>query len=210
MNLSNNSEPHIVVIDRNCLFRNKLIFLLQKEAKMPYEKISTFSTICEAHACIAGNFDLLLLEDSLLNEPQQLASFMSFISSSSHVKIVFFTENSSEAMIPKDMIAKDLINPTFDWKVSSKTIDKTTFLQLIDKISGRNMAVNVDDRLSLLTPRENEILNCLVLGQSNKEIARALVISESTVKVHVQNILKKFDVTSRVEAAVYAVRYQLA
>lgn len=205
MNLSNNSEPHIVVIDRNCLFRNKLIFLLQKEAKMPYEKISTFSTICEAHDSKAGNFDLLLLEDSLLNEPQQLALFMPFIRCSSHAKIVFFTENSREAVI-----SKDLITPAFDWKISSKTIDKTTFLQLIDKISGRNIEVNVDDRLSLLTPRENEILNCLVLGQSNKEIARALVISESTVKVHVQNILKKFDVTSRVEAAVYAVRYQLA
>lgn len=58
-----------------------------------------------------------------------------------------------------------------------------------------------------LSPREREILGCLARGESNKEIARALDLAESTVKIHVQNIFKKLNLSSRVQAAVYAVEH---
>ena len=50
---------------------------------------------------------------------------------------------------------------------------------------------------------------CLARGQSNKEIARQLDVAESTVKIHVQNILKKLKLSSRVQIAVYAVEREL-
>ncbi len=56
----------------------------------------------------------------------------------------------------------------------------------------------------LLTPREEDVLGQIALGASNKEIARTLDIAETTVKIHVQHILRKLDLTSRVQAAVYA------
>jgi two-component system nitrate/nitrite response regulator NarL len=61
-----------------------------------------------------------------------------------------------------------------------------------------------------LSPREREILGCLAKGASNKEIARALDVAESTVKIHVQHILRKLGLSSRVQAAVYAVEAGLA
>jgi len=60
-----------------------------------------------------------------------------------------------------------------------------------------------------LTERETAILKCLAAGKSNKLIARELDIMESTVKVHVRNLLKKLKFRSRVEAAVWAVANQL-
>jgi two-component system nitrate/nitrite response regulator NarL len=63
--------------------------------------------------------------------------------------------------------------------------------------------------LDKLTPREREILACLARGESNKLIARVLDLAESTVKIHVQNILKKLDLSSRVQAAVFAVEHGL-
>lgn len=60
------------------------------------------------------------------------------------------------------------------------------------------------DRISL---REREILILLARGASNKEMARDLKLAESTVKIHVQNILRKLNLTSRVQAAVYAVQH---
>ncbi len=61
-----------------------------------------------------------------------------------------------------------------------------------------------------LTERETAILKCLASGMSNKLIARELDIMDSTVKVHIRNLLKKLKFRSRVEAAVWAVANHLA
>jgi two-component system nitrate/nitrite response regulator NarL len=60
------------------------------------------------------------------------------------------------------------------------------------------------DPLAQLSAREQQVLQQIALGASNKEIARALSIAETTVKIHVQHILRKLDLTSRVQAAVFA------
>ena len=60
-------------------------------------------------------------------------------------------------------------------------------------------------RIVPVNPREKEILVCLARGESNKSIARTLCVAESTVKIHVQGILRKLNLVSRVQAAVYAV-----
>ena len=61
-----------------------------------------------------------------------------------------------------------------------------------------------------LTDREHEILLHIAEGRSNKLIARALDITEGTVKVHVKHLLKKLNLRSRVEAAVWAVKTGIA
>lgn len=58
--------------------------------------------------------------------------------------------------------------------------------------------------LESLTPREMDILRAITAGASNKEIARQFGIAETTVKIHVQHILRKLDVSTRVHAAVMA------
>jgi len=58
--------------------------------------------------------------------------------------------------------------------------------------------------LDSLSPREREILRGIAQGASNKEIGRDLGIAETTVKIHVQHVLRKLDVSTRVHAAVIA------
>jgi NarL family two-component system response regulator LiaR len=60
-----------------------------------------------------------------------------------------------------------------------------------------------------LTPREREVLALLVKGHTNREIAQQLSVSRSTVKIHVSNILKKIDVSSRKEAIALAIEHKL-
>ena len=60
------------------------------------------------------------------------------------------------------------------------------------------------DPIDSLSPRERQILGHIARGASNKEIGRALDIAETTVKIHVQHILRKLGFASRVQAAVYA------
>ncbi|MDD2833949.1 MAG: response regulator transcription factor [Methylotenera sp.] len=68
---------------------------------------------------------------------------------------------------------------------------------------------NTDVSPAKLSPRELEVILLLARGAGNKEIARVLDLSESTVKIHVQGILRKLNLSSRVQAAVYAIEHGL-
>jgi len=63
--------------------------------------------------------------------------------------------------------------------------------------------------IDTLSPRELEIVRLIARGASNKEIGRDLGIAETTVKIHVQHVLRKLDLSSRVQAAVYASEHGL-
>ena len=81
--------------------------------------------------------------------------------------------------------------------------------KLVAQMYGGAQAAPVSE-IDKLTPRERDILACLALGESNKFIARKLDLAESTVKIHVQNVLKKLKLSSRVQAAVSAVEHRMA
>ncbi len=83
-------------------------------------------------------------------------------------------------------------------------------VQLSPKAAARLMReVRTPDNPETLTDRETEVLRLLAMGQANKEIAQTLSIGEKTVKTHVSNVLAKLSVSSRTQAALYAVRIGL-
>jgi DNA-binding NarL/FixJ family response regulator len=83
-------------------------------------------------------------------------------------------------------------------------------VQLSPQVAERLMReVPVPESPETLTRRETEVLRLLARGRSNKEIAVDLSIAEKTVKTHVSNILGKLGVSSRTQAALYAIRIGL-
>lgn len=93
---------------------------------------------------------------------------------------------------------QSLISPS----MASKLLDE--FAAMIKKEEEKQQAP-----APRLTPREMEVLQHVAKGMNNREIAKALYISENTVKNHVRNILEKLHLHSRMEAVVYAVRENL-
>ncbi|OIQ69793.1 transcriptional regulatory protein DegU [mine drainage metagenome] len=71
------------------------------------------------------------------------------------------------------------------------------------------LAKGADPGVACLSPRELDVLRGIARGASNKEIAREHGIAETTVKIHVQHLLRKLNVSSRVHAAVIATEYGL-
>ncbi|OIU73283.1 response regulator [Rossellomorea aquimaris] len=65
-------------------------------------------------------------------------------------------------------------------------------------------------KIHALTKREKDVLAELTKGKSNKEIASSLFITEKTVKTHISNIFSKLEVSDRTQAALYAVKHNLA
>lgn len=83
-------------------------------------------------------------------------------------------------------------------------------VQLTPRAAARLMqVVSTPESPEALTERETEVLRLLAQGQSNKQIAQRLHITEKTVKTHVSNILSKLGVQSRTQATLYAVRIGL-
>ena len=78
--------------------------------------------------------------------------------------------------------------------------------KLVDALQGNDANGAANEPLSQLSPREREVLEQIARGASNKEIARTLDIAETTVKIHVQHILRKLGLASRVQAALYLER----
>jgi NarL family two-component system response regulator LiaR len=73
----------------------------------------------------------------------------------------------------------------------------------------RELRQGSDDPLARLTPRETDVLKAIAQGRSNREIARALALSEETVKSHVSSILAKLGLGDRTQAAIFALQRHL-
>ncbi|MDT3736097.1 MAG: response regulator [Denitratisoma sp.] len=111
----------------------------------------------------------------------------------------------------KDMEPDDVVDAIQRAVRGETVVAPAMTLKLVNLLQGggsKNAAR--ENLLAQLTAREREILDHLAQGQSNKAIARALDISHDTVKLHVRHILSKLNLTSRVEAAVFAIEQKMA
>jgi len=113
----------------------------------------------------------------------------------------------SDGYILKDNDPEDILRMICDAMQGQTAISPELTNLLAAALREENMAEGRSH--ANLTERETAILKCLAAGMSNKLIARELDIMESTVKVHIRNLLKKLKFRSRVEAAVWAVANQV-
>lgn len=107
----------------------------------------------------------------------------------------------------KDMEPDELVDAVRRALRGETVVAPAMTLKLIDLLHPKRAAAAREDLLAELTPREREILQHLAQGMTNKAIARALDISHETVKLHVRRVLAKLKLSSRVEAAVFAVEH---
>jgi len=111
----------------------------------------------------------------------------------------------------KDIEPDDLV-PALEAALQGDNVVANEMVGTLARIVGGKSGAEMDTQrpatpLSELTPRELEILERIADGLSNKMIARALSITDGTVKLHVKAILRKLGMRSRVEAAVAAVTH---
>lgn len=124
---------------------------------------------------------------------------------------------SADRTSPADVVAGLLVGAD-DYAAESMDADEfvARVRRLVDRTRGtgngsRSRSATVDfRRMSALTERERQVLTLIAEGQSQKQVATSLGISVKTVGAHVQNLLQKLGVHSRVEAVALAVRANAA
>jgi two-component system, NarL family, nitrate/nitrite response regulator NarL len=107
----------------------------------------------------------------------------------------------------KDMEPQQVVDAVHRAMRGETVVAPAMTLKLVDLLHPKRGAAARAGLLASLTAREREILGHLAQGMSNKAIARSLDISHETVKLHVRRILAKLKLSSRVEAAVFAVEH---
>ncbi|WP_416138474.1 two-component system response regulator NarL [Halomonas sp. HK25] len=119
--------------------------------------------------------------------------------------VVAALQGGADGYLLKDMDPDEMIRQLRQASLGRMVISESLTALLAGALrSQRSLPATPD--IHSLTQREREILRELAGGLSNKMIARKLDITEGTVKVHVKHLLKKLNLRSRVEAAVWAVQ----
>ena len=213
-----NPKISIILIDDHTLFRSGIKALLARQAdcEVVGEAADGLSGVklVEQHK---PDVVLLDLDMPVMNGREALAQILS---SQPQQTVVMLTvsedsEDLTECMrlgargfllknINADFLVDAIKKAANGDNVFSPEMTARLVLSLIQPQAAAPTSV-----LDSLTPRELEILGHLAAGHSNKIIARKLDLAESTIKVHVQNILRKLELSSRVQAAVFAVQHKV-
>jgi two-component system, NarL family, response regulator LiaR len=107
----------------------------------------------------------------------------------------------------KDSGPEELVQAIHQVYLGQSSLHPTIARKLLQEISHSSGRPTIPDPL---TDREIEVLKLVAKGESNRQIADNMVISEATVRTHVSNILGKLHLASRTEAALYALREGIA
>jgi two-component system nitrate/nitrite response regulator NarL len=209
---SGDKRIRVVVVDDHTLFRGGIIALLAREPD--FEVVGEAADGAEGIKTVARHKpDVVLLD---LNMPgiSGIEAMKAILAESPATQVVMLTVSEH---------ADDLMTALRSGAVGYllKNIDSDFLVDSIRRAAGGDSVMSPEMTGKLvreirgpassappaLSPREREILAFLARGASNKEIARDLAVAENTVKIHVQHILRKLELTSRVQAAVWAVEH---
>ena len=215
-----NTEPQIriVLIDDHTLFRSGIKALLARQ--------EDFEVIGEASDGLSGvklveqqqpDVVLLDLDMPVMNGREALAQILSSRPDQTVVMLTVSedSEDLTECMrlgargfLLKNINAEFLVDAIKKAANGDNVFSPEMTARLVQSLIRPNTPQPAG-ALDTLTPREMEILGHLAAGHSNKVIARKLDLAESTITVHVQSILRKLELSSRVQAAVYAVQHKV-
>ena len=118
--------------------------------------------------------------------------------------VISALKRGADGYLLKDMEPEDLLRSLHQAAAGQVVLSEA--LTPVLAASLRESRPSSERDVQQLTPRECDILKLIAQGLPNKMIARKLMITESTVKVHVKHLLKKMKLKSRVEAAVWVLQ----
>ncbi len=144
----------------------------------------------------------------MLREADVGSRIVVFTVSDNEEDVVAALRAGADGYLLKDMEPEELLASLNQAALGKMVISEKLTALLAQALQAGRTTKSAD--ISSLTPRERQIIKLIAAGLPNKLIARKLSITEGTVKVHVKHLLKKLNLRSRVEVAVWAVNEGLS
>lgn len=225
MTETNASTIRVLVVDDHTLFRRGLTALLARDARV--QVVGDAADAGEAQRRAQELQPDLILLDNHLPGVRGVDALVALQEAVPHARIVMLTVSEDEADMTAALrsgaagyllktIEGDALIHAIERAVRGESViatemtGKMVSAYLGNTPSGSAAPLAQPSPLDVLSSREREILRGIAQGASNKEIGRELGIAETTVKVHVQNVLRKLHVSTRVHAAVIATEIGLS
>ena len=210
------SSIRLLVVDDHTLFRRGLIALLASDTSL--EVVGEAGDAAEAvRKAQALRPDIVLLDNHLPGATGiQALGELRAAAPAARVVLLTVSEDEQDLQAALRGGASGYLLKTIEGEVLGAALrrvmrgEPVVSQEMMGKLvaamqaAPATAAAAVPGALGQLSPRELDVLRQIARGASNKEIARALHIAETTVKIHVQHILRKLGVSSRVQAAVAA------
>ncbi|MDE1176499.1 MAG: response regulator transcription factor [Edaphobacter sp.] len=166
--------------------------------------------------------DVLLL-DVMMPRLPGLEALRAILEKSSRVKVILLTSTittqqiiealqiGARGIVLKDAAAADLSKSMRAVLSGDYWIGGERVVNLVSALNDlmQQAAAAPEKKTYGLTPRELEVVTCIVEGCSNKDVAKQFAISEETVKRHLSNIFDKTGVSTRLELALFAIAHKL-
>ena len=217
-----NEEIRIMVVDDHDTFRDPLAFMLEREPDLSV--VARSRSLSEAredlqsaeHAVDVAIVDLNLPDGSgtdLIKElrsslPRAKALVLSAMSEQRYLAEAI--EAGAAGVMHKAAPMSDLVEAVRRLAAGEQLLTQQEVIEALRFIVRERESHREAQALSAkLTVREREVLQALAEGLSDKDIARRLHVGTGTVHSHVANILSKLEVSSRLQALVFAVRHGL-
>jgi len=109
----------------------------------------------------------------------------------------------------KDVEPGEILKAIYNVMEGKPALHPVVTGRLLGELNRLSTPARAEDRISALTKREKEVLALIASGESNRNIARKLFISEKTVKNHITSIFRKLKVEDRTQAAIYAIKKRM-
>ena len=208
----------VLVVDDHTLFRRGLIALLADDARI--EIVAEAGDANEAHRRAAATQPDVVLLDNHMPGVSGIDALPGFKAAAPAARVLMLTVSEDEfdlaaalrggarGYLLKTMDSDMLVSAILRTMAGDSVVSPEMTSKLVTAFQASQRATAApastsSDPIHSLSAREREILDHVARGASNKEVARALGIAETTVKIHVQHILRKLNLSSRVQAAVY-------
>ena len=210
-------KSRLMVVDDHPLFRRGLVSLLSYDER--FHVVCEAGDVSEALRLVRSMSVELVLLDNHLPGARGVDSIASFKELEPTLKVVMLTVSEDEDDLAKALKsgADGYLLKTADSEQLSETLhrimegESVISPQMMNKLVAtlrhqdrHSSEQSYRSKTERLSPREHEIVLLIAKGLSNKLIARELDIAETTVKIHVQHVFKKLELSSRVQVALFA------